>query len=170
MKFKYFKITEKQCLDEIELALQSREARDLAVKNLAEKLGAIDCLQFSEGSIAGFRFNSPPDRAVWKVVKHGFLPKVKTNEQKMIAELPKLIDYREIIKRYGFGGEMIIGDHSQRGGFRMHSSYIKWNRNSGFYAIVVPYTESFEREVHPTLLELKEWEVMKAIEEASEAA
>jgi hypothetical protein len=171
MKFKYFKITENSALNDLELALQSIETRDLAVKKLAEKIGAYDCVQFSEGSIAGFTFYSNPDKAVWKKVKHGFLPKVKTNEYLMLAQLPAQRDYRDVIKRYGFGREMIIGGRSENGrGFRMHSSYVKGNRKSGFYAIVVPYTEEFDREVHASLLELKEWEVIKAIEEASEAA
>jgi hypothetical protein len=170
MKFKYFKITENTALDDIELALKSSEARDSATKILAEKLGAYNCLQYTEGSIAAFKFISTPDKAVWKRVKHGFLPKVKTDEYKMLADLPKQIDYREIIKRYGFGGEMLIGEHVEGRGFKMHSSYIKGNRKSGFYAIVAPYDEKFDREVHNSLLELKEWEVLKAIEEASDAA
>ena len=169
MKFKYFKITEKQAIDDIELAIQSIEVRDVAVKELSEKVGAYNCLQFSEGSIAGFKFNSNPDKAIWKKVKHGFLPKVKTAEYRIMAELPKKLDYRDIIKQYGFGGERMIGERVPNGtAFRMHSSYIKGNRKSAFYAIVVPYEEEFNREVHPTLLELKEWEVLKAIEESSE--
>jgi hypothetical protein len=166
MKFKYFRITEQSALDDIELALKSIEARDVAVKNLAEKLGAYDCLQYNEGSIAAFKFNSVPDKSVWKKVKHGFLPKAKTHEQKMIVSLPKLLDWQEIIKRYGFGHEMRIGDRVPNGtGFRMHSSYLKGNRESSFYAIVVPYIGDFEKEVHQSLVELKEWEVLKAIDE-----
>ena len=171
MKFKYFKITEKTALDAIELAIQSIEVRDLAVKKLAEELGAHDCLQFSGGSIAAFKFYSKPDKAIWEKAKHGFLPKVKTDECKMMRALPKQLDYRDVIKQYGFGNEMIIGERAPTGtAFRMHSSHIKGNRKSAFYAIVVPYTEDFDREVHASLLELKEWEVLKAIEEAGEAA
>jgi len=169
MKFKYFKITEQSAIDDLELAIQSIGVRNSAVAGLAEKLDAYDCLQFSEGSIAGFKFYSSPDKAIWKKVKHGFLPKVKTDEYKMISELPKKLDYRDVINRYGFGNEMLIGERASNGtGFRMHSSYIKGNRESAFYAIVVPYNEEFDREVHVSLLEMKEWEVLKAIDEASE--
>jgi hypothetical protein len=166
MDFKYFKITEKSALDDIELAIQSIETRDLEVGKLTEKLGAYDCLQYSEGSIAAFKFYSTPDKSVWKRVKHGLLPKVKTDEYKMMSELPKQLDYRDVIKQYGFGKEMMIGDRVPNGtALRMHSSYIKGNRESGFYAIVVPYTGEFDREVHPSLVEIKEWEVLKAIDE-----
>ena len=166
MKFKYFKITEQSALDDIELAIQSIEVRDLAVKELAEKLGSYDCLQYSEGSVAAFKFYSTPDKSVWKKVKHGFLPKVKTEEYKMVSGLPPLLEWQEVIKRYGFGHEMMIGDRVPNGtGLRMHSSYLKGSRNSSFYAVVVPYTDEFDREVHESLLELKEWEVLKAIDE-----
>jgi hypothetical protein len=166
MKFKYFKITEQSALDDIELALKSIEARDLAVKNLADKLGAYDCLQFSDGGIAAFKFKSAPDKSTWKKSKYGFLPKAKTDEQKMMVSLPRLLDWQEVIKRYGFGHEMIIGERASNGtGFRVHSSSIKGNRKSSFYAIKAPYTDEFDREVHDSLVELKEWEVLKAIDE-----
>jgi hypothetical protein len=166
MQFKYFKITAQASLDAIELALQSIEVRDLAVKCLADKLGAYDCLQFSDGGIAAFKFKSAPDKAKWKKSKYGFLPKAKTDEQKMMVSLPRLLDWKEVIKRYGFGHEMIIGDRVPNGtAFRMHSSYLKGNRKSSFYAIVVPYSGDFEKEVHQSLVELKEWEILKAIDE-----
>ena len=166
MKFKYFKITEQSALDDIELAIQSIEVRDLAVKNLTKKLGAEDCLQFQGGNIAAFTFSVWPDRSIWKSVKHGFLPKVKTEEGKMVSALPKILDWQNVIERYGFGSEMMIGDRAQNGtGFRMHSSSLKGNRHSSFYAIKAPYTDEFDREVHESLIELKEWEVLKAIDE-----
>ena len=166
MKFKYFKITEQSALDDIELALKSIEARDLAVKNLTKKLGAEDCLQFQGGCIAAFTFYPTPDKKIWKKVKHGFLPKVKTEEYKMVSSLPKRLDWQEVIKRYGFGREMIIDERSANGaGFRMRSAYLKGNRKSGFYAIVVPYIDEFDKEVHDSLVEIKEWEVLKAIDE-----
>jgi hypothetical protein len=166
MKFKYFKITEQSALDDIELALKSIEVRDLAVKNLADKLGAYDCLQYTHGGIAALKFYSTPDKLVWKKVKHGFLPKVKTEEYKILSGLPTLLEWQDVIKRYGFGHEMMIGDRVPNGtGFRMHSSSIKGNRKSSFYAIKAPYADEFDREVHDSLVELKEWEVLKAIDE-----
>jgi hypothetical protein len=166
MKFKYFKITEQSALDDIELALQSIEERDLAVKSLADKLGAYDCLQYTHGGIAAFKFYSTPDKLVWKKVKHGFLPRSKTEEYKILSGLPSLLEWQDVIKRYGFGNEMIIGERSSSGtGIRMHSSSLKGNRKSSFYAIVVPYSADFEKEVHQSLVELKEWEVLKAIDE-----
>jgi hypothetical protein len=168
MKFKYFQITEKETLDYIEQCLVSIEVRNAAVKTLAKKLDAYDCLQWNSGGIAAFCFISRPDKTVWKSVKHGFMPKAKTDELKLVGDIPKAIDYRDIIKKYGFGGEMIMGDPERAGGgFPMHSSYIKGSRKTGFYAVKVPYQDEFDKEVHDSLIEIKEWEMLKGIEEGS---
>ena len=105
MNHKYFQITEQSTLDHIEKCLVSISAREEALVKLSKEFGAKDCLQYSAGGIAAFTFNynERPDKAVWKKVKHGFMPKVKTSEHMRIAETPKSIDYRDIIKKYSFG-------------------------------------------------------------------
>jgi hypothetical protein len=166
MKFKYFQITEKETLDYIEQCLVSIEVRSAAAKALATKLGAYDCLQWSDGGVAAFRFSGRPDKILWKSVKHGFMPKAKTDELKLVNDIPKAIDYRDIIKKYGFGGEMILGEPERvGGGFPMHSSHIKGSRKTGFYAIKAPYQDEFNKEVHDSLIEIKEWEVLKGVDE-----
>lgn len=165
MNFKYLQITDKETLDHIEACLVSIESRDAALKELAKKFGAMDCLQWSSGGVAAFCFIDRPDKKSWKNVKHGFMPKAKTDELKLLQKIPSAEDYRDIIKKYGFGGEMIIGEQVSSGGFRMHSSSIKGNRKSGFYVIKVPYQDEFGREVDISLIEIKEWEMMKGIEE-----
>lgn len=166
MNFKYFQITEKETLDHIESCLVSIEVRGAAVKALSKKLGAYDCLQWNNGGIAAFCFSDRPDKAIWKSVKHGFMPKAKTDELRLLADIPKAVDYRDIIKKYGFGGEMIIGEPTGSGrGFPMHSSSIRGSRKTGFYAIKVPYQDEFDKEVHESLLEIKEWEMLKGMEE-----
>ena len=166
MNFKYFQITETEALNRIEQCLVSIEDRDEAIKELTKKLGAYNCLQWSRGGIAAFCFHNTPDKTIWKNVKHGFMPKAKTDELKMIANLPEAIDYQDVIKKYGFGGEMIIGEPSGAGrGFPMHSSSLKGNRKTGFYAVKVPYEVEFKKSVHPSLVEIKEWEMMKGIDE-----
>ncbi len=167
VKFKYFQITETETLNHIEQCLVSIEVRNKAIQELSNKFGADECLQFSRGGIAAFSFDSTPDKSIWKSVKYGFMPKAKTNELKMISDLPQSIDYQDVIKKYGFGGEMIIGEPTGAGrGFPMYSSGIKGNRKTGFYVIKVPYDSEFKKEVHESLKELKEWEMMKGIEES----
>lgn len=166
VKFKYFQITETEALNHIEQCLVSIEVRNKAIQELSDKFGAYECLQFSRGGIAAFSFNSTPDKSVWKSVKHGFMPKAKTDELKMIADLPESIDYQDVIKKYGFGGEMIIGEPTGAGrGFPMYSSGIKGNRKTSFYVIKVPHDGEFKKQVHESLKEIKEWEMMKGIEE-----
>lgn len=166
MNFKYLQIINKETLDHIERCLVSIEVKDKYLADLAKKFGAYECLQWNGGGIAAFCFSNRPDKAIWKSVKYGFMPKAKTDELKQLGETPKSIDYRDIIKKYGFGGEMIIGDQVSTGGFRMHSSSIKGSRKSSFYVIKVPYQDEFDREIHSDLVEIKEWEMMKGIEEA----
>jgi hypothetical protein len=166
MRYKYFQITEKSTLELVVLALQSMKIRDLAVKSLAQKLGAYDCLQYRGGEVAAFKFKATPDKSVWKKSKYGFLPKAKTDEQQRVKALPELVRWQSVLELYGFGDEMIIGEREHgRTGFPLHSSYLKGRRKTLFYVIVVPYTKEFDRKVHKSLVELKEWEVLKAIEE-----
>lgn len=59
---------------------------------------------------------------------------------------------------------MLIGEQAPSGRvFRMHSSYLKGNETTGFYAIVVPYSDEFERDIDSTLIEIKEWEMLKGM-------
>ena len=171
MKFKYFQITEKETLDHIEKCLVSITVRDTALVELSKHLGARECLQFSGGSLAAFSFNynERPDKASWKKVKHGFMPKVKTDENKLLLDVPKSIDYRDVVKKYGFGGEMILGEPTKpHGGFPMYSSGIQGNRKTGFYAIKVPYVNDFDRDVDSTLVEIKEWEMLKGMDSSED--
>ena len=167
MKFKYFQITEQSTLDHIEECLVSKINRGDALIALAKKFGARDCLQYNGGSVAAFTFDydKKPDKSVWKKVKHGFMPKVKTNENNRIIEIPKAMDYRDIIKQYNLGGEMIIGEPtSPTGGFPMYSSSIQGNRKTGFYAIKVPYVDVFDVDIDSSLTEIKEWEMIKGMD------
>lgn len=164
MKFKYFQITESKTIQHIKECLESISVREAKLAELAKSFGALECLVFSGGSIAAFKFkyDERPDKKVWKKVKHGFMPKVKTNERMRVIEIPKSIDYRDVIKKYGFGNEMLIGDQVSGGtGFRMHSSHLKGNAENNFWAIVVPYQKEFDRKVDDSLVEIKEWEVTK---------
>lgn len=167
MKFKYFQITEQPTLDKIEGCILSRIKRGDALASLAQKFGAKDCLQYNGGGVAAFNFGcsaNNPDKSIWKKVKHGFMPKVKTDEYKLLRNCPEQSDYRDIIKQYGLGGEMIIGKPTTpSGGFPMYSSGIQGNRKTGFYAIKVPYTGDFEVTICPSLSEIKEWEMVKGI-------
>lgn len=167
MKFKYFQITDQSTLDKIEACIMSKIKRGESLAALAKKFGARECLQYSGGVVAAFVFGygKSPDKSTWKKVKHGFMPKVKADEYKLLCACPEQLDYRDTIKQYGFGGEMIIGEPtSPNSGFPMHSSGIQGNRKTGFYAIKVPYQDEFDREVAASLTEIKEWEMIKGMD------
>lgn len=165
VKFKYFKITEQATLDHIEECLVSMSTRENALAVIAKEFGALECLCYNNGGIAAFKFeySKQPDRKIWKKVKHGFMPKVKTNENKKLIAIPKSVDYRDIIKKYGLGNEMLIGENTGSG-FRMHSSFIKGSRKTGFYAITVPYHDEFDKKLDNSLVEIKEWELLKGMD------
>ena len=165
VQFKYFKITEQSTLDEIENCIVSIGDRKNALLKLAKSFGAEDVLQFTDGGVAAFNFYSNPDKSSWKKSKHGHLPKAKSNEQKLLSEIPYSKDYRDIIKKYNLGHEMILGEPKAGSmGFPMHSSHIKGNRKTGFYAITVPYQGEFDRDIHESLVEIKEWELVKGMD------
>ena len=165
MNFKYFKVTEQSVLDHIEECILSIIARREALDKLAEQFGSYECLLFTGGDIAAFKFKyaEQPDRKIWKKTKYGFMPKVKTEEYKLICAAPVAIDHQETVKKYGFGHEMILGDQVSGGGFSMHSSHIRGNRKTNFYVVVVPYTDKFEREVDKSLFEIKVLEMLKGM-------
>ncbi len=172
VKFKYFQITEKATLDQIENCLKSVDAREVEIKELIKAFNAKDCLQYNRGGIAGFSFEyeSLPDMTEWKKVKHGYLPRAKSEGNKKLKALTESRDWRESIKVYGLGGEMIIGEMAPSGrGFLMHSSSISGDRKHNFYAVKVPYQDSFDKELDPSLVEIKEWEYMKKMEELKES-
>lgn len=164
MKFKYFQIMEKETLDQIESCLVSKETRNKALKELAKSFGSSEVLQFNGGGVAAFLFSDRPCKIAWKVVKHGYMPKAKSKELKLLSEAPKSTDYRDIIKKYGFGDEMILGEPKGPGmGFPMYSSSIRGDRETGFYAIKVPYQGDFDKAITGDLKEIQEWEVIKGI-------
>tara|TARA_R110002020_G_scaffold11199_1_gene42389 strand:- start:1619 stop:2122 length:504 start_codon:yes stop_codon:yes gene_type:complete len=163
VQFKYFKITQDEVLNKIEDCLKSIEVRNKAVAKLAKDLGSSEILQWNGGGVAAFKFESMPDRAIWKKVKHGFMPKAKTSELKLMRELPKEDDYRDIIKVYGLGGEMIMGEKGSRG-FKLHSSFLQGNRETNYYYITVPYQGDFDKDIDDSLIEIKEWEALKGVE------
>jgi len=168
MLHKYFKINCKNALDEIESCLLFITTRDSALKDLADKFGAKDCLQFNGGGVAAFSFNVTPDRSVWKKVKHGYMPKVKTNENRELNDIPPSKNHNGIIRKFGFGDEMLEGENTGRG-FRIHSSYLKGNRKTNDYFIIVPYQDTFDKEANNDLTEVKKWEMIKALDEATES-
>ena len=163
MKFKYFQVMEKETLDQIESCLVSRETRNKALNDLAKSFGSFKVLQFNGGGVAAFLFNERPCKVSWKNVKHGYMPKAKSKELKLLSSVPVSTDYRDIIKKYGFGGEMILGVPTGRGGFAMYSSSISGNRATGFYVIKVPYQDDFDKSTAGDLKEIQEWEMIKGI-------
>ncbi len=166
MQHKHFKITEESTLNDIESCLNSVQVRNEAIVELCNKLGSTEALQYQRGGIAAFKFNEAPCKKSWKKVKHGYLPKAKSDELKLMSDLPEVTSFNDVIKKYGLGDEMIIGEPKAGGmGFPMHSSYIRGNRKTNFYAVSVPYKGDFNIDIHPSLLEIKEWEVIKALDE-----
>lgn len=170
VNWKYFEITKKESFEFIESALDSRNASIDAANDFCKKVGAVDVFQYNTGAIAAISFygsKTEIDMKVWKKVKDGHMPRAKTELAKEMQNLPKIINANDVCRDYGFGGEMVLGGKGVRG-FKMHSSYIKGVRKSNKWFICVPYNDDFNKAVDGSLIERKEWEVLKSMDEWSD--
>lgn len=168
VNWKFFKITNEEHVKFIHDALASRDKAIDAAIQLRDKVGAKEVYQYDTGSVAAFCFYGSKvyiDMTVWKKVKNGHMPRAKTELAKEVKDLPKIKDANDVCKFYGFGGEMVLGEQTARG-FKMHSSYVRGVKGTGTWCISVPYTGEFEKSIDPSLIELKEWEMLKLIDES----
>ena len=167
VNWKYFQITN---LDHIKFIKECLESRDKAIDAaiaLRDKVGAKEVYQYNTGAVAAFCFYGSKveiDMTIWKKVKDGHMPRAKTDLAKEVKDLPRIENANEVCKFYGFGGEMVLGEQTGRG-FKMHSSYIRGIKDSDLWCMSVPYTGEFKKEVDRSLIELKEWEMLKMIDE-----
>lgn len=167
VNWKYFQITNQEHLLFIKDRLESRDRAIEAAIALRDEVGAKEVYQYNTGAVAAFCFYGSKvdlDMTIWKKVKDGHMPRAKTDLAKKVKELPRIENANDVCKFYGFGGEMVLGEQTGRG-FKMHSSYIRGVKGSDFWCISVPYNEEFEKEVSESLIELKEWEMLKKLDE-----
>lgn len=167
VEFKFFKIVCADAMAELQNIRERKQDRQDAILKLVEEFEAKYAREYSRGGIAYFAFpeGHTVDRKVWKKAHDGFFPKARTAELEKVRGLPKCELFESVLGRWGLGGEMVLGSPTRAGGgFPMHSSHIQGDFDKQFFYIKVPYTGEY-RFKHEGLIEIKEWEALKGMDE-----
>lgn len=196
---RYFQIKDSATLTKIEEIWTVRDAYNKGLKNIKESIGADQTFTYSRtGLIAGFKFSGTPDLSVFKKVDTGcYYPKKSNKSGKAIcAEISKLIPPERIgdaLKVSGLFPYFCLAGEGTRMGFRMYSASICGSDKAGWFA-VVPWKdedpaviEQYKADRDAGIrccfeldhllwtppaewVEVKEWEVKKAMDEAKVSA
>jgi len=171
MKFKYYKVTDNAFIDSLIKIRDDRAEFDRQAGNIANDVGASECLCFEGGGVAGFKFNSEPDRGVWKKVKYGYMPK-KTNKQgsKIVAKIQKLPKTKSInsaLKPYGFPA-MVMGESTPKG-VRLYNPNLFGSYEKRTFFVEAPIGNGCENFSPQSDIfeEVREWVSVKFMEELS---
>jgi hypothetical protein len=169
MKFKYYKVNGGKLADKMK---ELRDAKDTFTNHMNEivkSVGGINWEQFTTGSVAGINFTERPDKKVWKTASRGFLPKVSTKEGKkihaLITKLKAPKAYSTALSLFSLDGRMIFGEGTING-VPMHRPQIVGKFEPCIFFIKVPVSD--DENYTPTdddMVECKEWEMMKFMEE-----
>lgn len=168
VEFKFFKIVCPVALDELKQIRARKQVRQDAILELVKEFGAEYAREYRRGGIAYFSFpcGHSIDGRVWKKAHDGLYPKARTAEVEKIRALPPAEQFENVLSRWGLGGEMVLGAPvGPRGGFPMHSSHLLGDFGKQFFYIKVPYTGEYDKPTPEGLVEIKEWEALKGMDE-----
>lgn len=196
--YRYFQIKDEATLAKIDVMFAARKAQSEGADKIKEQIGAKSVYFYSRGgSLAGFGFDSTPDLAVFKKVENDiYYPKKSTKAGKdicaQISKLPKVEPIDDALKVSGLHPFFCLSGEATRSGFRMHSASICGSDKAGWFA-VVPWRDEDPKvleeykaersagtrgrsELDHLLwtppaewVEVKEWEMKKALDEAKSA-
>ena len=169
MKFKYYKVTSGAFIDRVAQAVVER---DNAIKQLSmfeKEVGANGVAKYSAGGIAYFTFDEKPCMTLWKKVLDGFMPRRGTKDGKLLSEklrtLPCIENIQDCLDTLKLNNLMVLGESTPRG-VRMHGASFCGKHGRKTYFIKVPQEKGNEyTPVSTDLVECKEWEMMKFMDE-----
>lgn len=192
---RYFEIKDAATLARINEILTSRRAHKAAIVALRDRLGAVSVYWNDQGQIAAFEFEQKPDLSAWKEVGGNYMPRLNTKAGKAIqAMIDELGDppgaIHDALRVAGLSvGLCLVGNGK---GYR--PSICGFEGEAARWFAVVPWydeqPETLERYKEERAagtrmscnldhllwtppaewVQLKEWEVKKAIDDAKEAA
>lgn len=170
MEYKFYRITEGVFMDR---AKGIRDGRDIAIKailSLCEELGAKHAAEYSRGGIAHFEFGSRPDKSIWKVSGGGYMPKVSTKGgkeiQAKIKAIPKFEHFDCALDVIKLDGMRVFGENAPRG-MRIHRATWCGRLDESVLFIRVPqHEESPYVPADGSMVECKEWEMLKFMDSA----
>lgn len=169
MEHKYYKVTTGPFIEAVAQAVEDNEKATKAIHKFVDKVGAKEVAKYDTGKVAYFSFETPPDKSLWKVALHGHMPRMGTKVGKALASeldsLPKFNDLQALLKMFGLHKMMVLGEATNRG-VRMHSAHFCGKHDSQTYFIKVPQEKGNEyKPTSPDLIECKEWEMLKFMDE-----
>lgn len=171
---RFFKI-EEQHQHLIEQYFKLKKIASAKAKKFIAKYGVKDI--YCHGKHVSFvTFIKEPDMTIWKKSGEGCMPRAK--HKSLCAELNDIQEpsSREIVIAGIFGNEMrflLMGTPKPKGGIPMYSAQFYGNESG--YFIQLPWTDEqqdrdtgyLNEPIPDGLTEVKEWEVLKSIDEAS---
>lgn len=161
--YKFFQITDALDLKFIQDAHQSEIDYQQKVLDMAQDFGAVRAFFYNRSKeVAYFIFNNTPDRDIWKKANNGFLPKVSTEPAKLLRDLALPTKPEDVFERYG------LANHSVLLGLAEYYTYLD-GVNDGPMFLAVPYEGEWTFDLPKSLREVKEWQMMKAIDQAFDA-
>jgi len=173
MKYQYYKVTGGKLAAKMKELREAKDAFTNHMDEVVKNVGATGWQQYRSGSVAGITFADRPDKEVWKNAEVGFLPKRSKKEGKKIQALidklkpPK--EYNTALSLFDLDGRMIFGVATVQG-VPMHKPQIvgKFAPERCIFFINVPVSD--DESYTPTdddMVECKEWEMMKFMDEES---
>lgn len=169
MEYKFYKVTQGEFVDAVTKAIDDRELALKSLNDFESKVGATGTAEYNRGGIAYFTFNEEPDMKLWKKAHDGFMPRLGTKAgkelNKELCALPKVVIIQDCLDVLGLNNMMVLGENTGRG-FAMHSASFCGKNKSKTYFVKVPQEKSDKnRELSPDLIECKEWEMLKFMED-----
>lgn len=192
---RYFRVTTGPLIDAVKEIHKQQTAAVGQIRELINELGAKDAKLGAEGNIIGFTFDETPDSKLWKRTRRGwYYPKQSSNAGrdliKRIKALPKHPSYDEAVLAIGLipGFPALVDTYKGVG----HSVTLSGHIDLGVWFVTVPWEdidpgelEQYKRDKasgkrwsasldhlcwEPTadLIEVKEWQVLKEIDEMNE--
>lgn len=192
---RYFRVTSGPLMDMAIALYGEMDAAHEAISTLCREIGAKGYKAYTDGRIAGFQFDSQPDVGVWKKPnKHRlYWPRKDSGSGKellkRIASLPELRDLNYSLEMVGLTPHcpVLLGDG------RGYTSAAFGAPKRGVVFVRVPWRDTDPAQIEqyvidkeagryfsmeldhllwkptPDMVEIKEWEVLREIEEINEA-
>ena len=195
--YRYFRVTTGPLVEVGRALTQRRHEAFVAMRAFRDEIGASSVVSFSNGDVAGFEFDSPPDDNLWRqTTAHGyFKPKSNTKAGKAlkarIEALPKMPSLSLALSEVGLCNNF----PSLIDGHKAYSSVAFGAPERGVIFVKVPWRDADPKELAeykqqresatrtrwsceldhllwtPTvdMIEVKEWEVLREIDEINAA-
>lgn len=167
MDFKFYKTTDADFVNQLKAIKDARKAYHDHIQAIAKEVGAYEWMQYGSGAVACFMFEIPPSKEEWKKSERGYMPKLGNKDgkalQNRINEVKPGGELNQVLEQYKFP-MMVLGSATPRG-IAMHNSHLCGKFDQGVFFVKVPTTKNCKFKAPDIFTEVKEWEMLKFMEE-----